>query len=157
MISAKNLAGMSVSDLAQMIETRRQETILIYQAIAAKGIKKSSGTAFLKANKLASAEYYLQVAQEHPEILPPTFDVNHMEAGIRFFKTANETILQDKQTSVILKKPCDNASQDSYWSVSYVRKRVQEAAANPIFKMILPNEPNPRKLFSKSTPKLKKD
>ncbi len=157
MISTKELASMSVSDLAQMIETRRQETVLIYQVLAAKMTKKSSGTAFLKANKLASAEYYLQVAQEHPEILAPTFDVNHMEAGIRFFKTANETMVQDKQTTVILKKPCDGASQDSYWSVSYVRKRVQESAENPIFKMILQNEPNPRKSFSKSVPKLKKD
>ena len=81
MISTKDLANMSVLDLAQMIETRRQETVLIYQAIAAKITKKSLGTAFLKANKLASAEYYLQVAKDHPEILAPTFDVNHFEGA----------------------------------------------------------------------------
>ena len=157
MISAKDLVGLSVSDLAEMLETRRQETVLIYQTIAAKMTKKSSGTAFIKADKLASAEYYLQIAKEHPEILAQTFDVNHMEAGIRFFKTANEIMVQDKQTTVILKKPCDEASQDAYWCVSYVRKRVQESADNPIFKMILQNEPIPRKSVSKSTPKVKKD
>jgi hypothetical protein len=66
-------------------------------------------------------------------------------------------MLQDKQTTVILKKPCAEASQDTYCRASYVRKRVQESTENPIFKMILQNEPNPRKLVSNFTPKVKKD
>jgi hypothetical protein len=152
MISTKDLANMSVLDLAQMIETRRQETVLIYQAIAAKITKKSLGTAFLKANKLASAEYYLQVAKDHPEILAPTFDVNHFEEVILFFKTMQDTMLQDGNTAVILKAPRDSASQDCFWSVSYIRRRVQELQANPIFKLILQKEPNPRESYTRSTP-----
>jgi hypothetical protein len=37
--------------------------------MAAKVVKQSSGSKFLKENNLVTAEYWLKVAKEHPDIL----------------------------------------------------------------------------------------
>jgi hypothetical protein len=63
-----------------------------------------------------------------------------------------QIIAQENNTSVILKKPRDNASQDCFWSISYVRRRVQELEENPVFKLILQKEPNPRESYTRASP-----
>jgi hypothetical protein len=153
MISTKDLTNMSVQDLAKAIEAHRQEMVQLYQAMATKVTKQSSGTAFLKDNNLVTAEYYLKVAKDHPEILSATFDVNHFEAVILFFKTASDMKIQEDNMAVLLKTPRNSASQDCFWSISYVRRRVKELNDDPIFKLILQKEPNPRETPTKSISK----
>jgi hypothetical protein len=154
MISIKDLANMSVQDLAKAAETRQQELAQIYQAMAAKVTPKTAGKAFLKGNNIVSADYYLNVAKNHPEILSSTFDVNDFENSILFFKTSSDMKIQEANTAVLLKTPRDQASQICCWAISYIRKRVKELEADPIFKLILQNEPNPREPYKRTPSKI---
>jgi hypothetical protein len=154
MISTKDLANMSVQDLANAAETRHQELTQIYQAMAAKVSKKSNGGAFLKDNNIVSADYYLNVAKNHPEILAATFDVTHFEESIQFFKASREMKIQERDSSVLLKIPRDTAAQECCWGISYIRRRVKELEDNLIFKSILQNEPKPREPYKRMNSKI---
>jgi hypothetical protein len=144
MISSKEMAHMNVEQLAQAIETHHQELALLYQAMANKISKKTVGEKFLKDDDTASAEYWFKVGKDHPEILSADFKMNHFEESLLSFKTVVDIKVQNENGTVILKAPRDNSSTDCSWYISYIRRRVKELEYNPIFKLILQREPNPR-------------
>ncbi|MEY4935043.1 MAG: hypothetical protein RIS64_1402 [Bacteroidota bacterium] len=75
MISSKEMANMSIEQLAQAIETHHQELTLLYQAMANKISKETVGEKSLKDDNVFVAEYWLRVAKDHPEILSADFDI----------------------------------------------------------------------------------
>ncbi|MEN9609275.1 MAG: hypothetical protein RLZZ628_89 [Bacteroidota bacterium] len=144
MISSKDLANMSVEALAQAIETHQQELAQLYQAMSAKISKQTIGEAYLGDDKVIVAEYWLKVAKDYRNILAADYNVNDFEAATTFFKAAADVTAQHGSNAVLLKDARDAASKDCAWHISHVRKRVKELEYNPIFKLVLQREPNPR-------------
>jgi hypothetical protein len=151
MLSTKDLAKMSVQDLAAAIETHHHEMALLYEAMSAKMSKQTIGEAFLSDEHLNIAEYWLKIAQDYPKILSVDFDVKRYEERVLFFKSLVNIAAQNQNTAVLLKAARDNASKDCFWNASYVRRRVKELEWNPIFKLILQKAPNPREAALKSS------
>lgn len=60
MISSKEMAHMSVEQLAQAIETHQQELVLLYQAMANKISKETVGEKSLKDDNVFVGEYWFQ-------------------------------------------------------------------------------------------------
>ena len=150
MISTKELTSMSVPALAAAIETHHPEMALLYEAMSAKMSKQTVGEAFLSDEHINIAEYWLKVAQDYPKILSIDFEVNSYEERVIFFKSVVSVAAQNQNTAVLLKAARDNASKDCFWNASYVRRRVQELAFNPVFKLILQKAPNPREASIKA-------
>jgi hypothetical protein len=121
---------------------------VLYQALAIKMSKQTNSTAFLSDKNVSVIEYWLKVAQEHPQILSAEFDVKRLEQLTSFFKSMVEISAKDENRTALLKTARDQASQDCAWFISHIRKRVKELEHNPVFKLILQKAPNPPRQYT---------
>lgn len=152
MISTKDLANMSIENLTQAIETRHEELALLYQTLAAKSSKQTIGEAYLADDRVADAEYWFNVGKTHRNILAEDYNLNSFEESILFFKSAVTVTQKNSSNTMLLKTARDKASKDCAWHILHIRKRVKELKQDPIFKLILQREPNPRPYNLKVAP-----
>lgn len=153
MITSEVLSNMSIQEIAQAIEAHHQESNLLYEALGGKIIRKTEGDGFLGDEKFATAEYWLKIAKEHRKILAMDFNLVGFEEAVIGFEFMVDYAKSNGSLTVYLKTARDKASKDCAFFCSVVRKRVKELEKDPIYALVLSNEPNPRKVTEKSTDK----
>ena len=149
MVSNDDLLNMSNEDLAKEIAEHQKRTALLFQTMANRISKKTEGEGFMKDENVNVAEYWLDVAQNHPKIIASDQDMVDFASKVIFFNTIVSVTTQDVQIGVTLKTPHDIASKDCAAYTSYIRNQVQDRKSNPVFKLILDKEPSPRKTFTR--------
>jgi hypothetical protein len=145
MVSQEALLNMSNEELAKEIEAHQQRTALLFQTMANRISKKTEGEGFMKDENVNVAEYWLNVGLNNPKIIAEDVDMTDFANKTIFFNAIVAVSTQDVQISAALKTPRDIASKDCAAYSSYVRKQVQDRQSNPVFKLIMQKEPNPRK------------
>jgi hypothetical protein len=145
MVTNEDLLNMSNTELAKEIAEHQKRTALLFQTMASRISKKTEGEGFMKDENVNVAEYWLNVAQNHPNIIAADKDMVDFANKTLFFDTIVSVATQDAQVGMTLKAPRDIASKDCMFYASYVRSQAQDRKSNPVFKLILDEEPNPRK------------
>jgi hypothetical protein len=145
MVANEDLLNMSNEDLAKEIEAHQQRTALLFQIFAGRILKKTEGEGFMKDENVNVAQYWLKAALNHPNIIAADKDMVDFANKIIFFDVLVSVTAQDAQIGVSLKTPRDIVSKDCAAYVSYIRSQVQDRKSNPVFKLILDEEPSPRK------------
>jgi hypothetical protein len=139
------LETMSIPQIAQTIEDHNKETALLYEAMAAKNQKRTTGEKPMSDDKVSNAVYWLRIAKEQRKILAIEFDLPGFEESVIIFKCMTDLIEANGNLSVKLKIARENAAKDCLFFCSIVRKAIQEKAKDPVYTLILGKEPNPRK------------
>ena len=152
MVSNEDLLTMSDEELTKEIAEHQKRTALLFQTMASRIFKKTKGGGFMKDENVNVAEYWLNVALNHPDIIAKDQDMVDFAGKIAFFEAIVSVTTQDAQIGVKLKTPHDIASKDCAAYTSYIRSQVQSRNSDPIFKLILDEEPSPRKSPSKKAP-----
>ena len=151
MVSNDDLLNMSNEELAKEIAVHQKRTALLFQTMADRISKKTLGEGFMKDENVNVAEYWLEVAQNHPKIIAADKDMVDFANKVIFFDTIVSVTRQNDQIAEMLKLPRDIASKDCAAYTSYVRSQVQGRKENPVLKLILDEEPSPRKSPTKKS------
>jgi hypothetical protein len=152
MVSNDDLLNLSNEDLAKEIAEHQKRLGLLFQIMGSRILKKTEGEGFMKDENINVAEYWLDVALNHPDIIAADKSMVDFAAKVIFFNTIVSVATQDAQIGILLKTPRDVVSKDCAAYVSYIRSQVQDRKSNPVFKLILDKEPSPRKSPTKKSP-----
>ncbi len=151
MVSNEDLLNLSNEDLAKEIAEQQKRLGLLFQIMGSRILKKTNGEGFMKDENVNVAEYWLDVALNHPDIIAADKNMIDFANKVIFFNTLVSVATQDAQIGVLLKTPRDVVSKDCAAYVSYIRSQVQDRKLNPVFKLILDKEPSPRKTFTRNS------
>ena len=146
-----NVTNMSDQDIITEIDVQQKRIIALFTEVANRVQKKTNGGSFMSNDNANVAEYWLNVGKSHPELIAQICDLSDFSVKIAYFKSLISVGTQDEQIGAILKAPRDAASKDCNWYVSYIRKQVVAQQSNPVYKLILQKEPNPRQ-YNLKTP-----
>jgi hypothetical protein len=152
MVSNDDLLNLSNEDLAKEIAEHQKRTALLFEIVTGRISKKTDGEGFIKDENVNVAVYWLDVARDYPKIIAPDKDMADFASKTIFFSTLVSLAKQDAQIGEMLKKPRDIVSKDCAAYVSYIRKQVLDRKSDPVFKLILDEEPSPRKSPTKKSP-----
>ena len=146
----KEIVDMTDEQIISEIDVCNTRTIALYRILASRITKKTSGKGSLSSENANVAEYWLQVAKDHPHLIAAVCDVDDFAMKIPFFKSVNLVASQDEQSAKILQSPRNTLSWDLTWYISYVRKQVIVQQDDPVYKLIMQKEPNARQSLTKS-------
>ena len=146
----QSVLNLTDAELFAEIDELQKRRIALFTELARRVEKKTSGEGFLSDENAHVAEYWLQVGIDHPNLIAVVCDIADFKLKIPYFKTLITIAMQDNHGKVILKEPRDITANDLSWYISYIRKAVQSQKNNPIYKLILQKEPNPRQSNPKS-------
>lgn len=152
MMSKEELAKMSIKELSTAIDAHHQETNALYTEMATRISKQTEGVHGMSDENVDKAVYWSKTAREHTEILPVNFNFDGFDDAAIFFETVVNIKSQREDIDIVLKNPRDIASRDCATFSSKVRKSVKEFENDPVFKLILQKEPNPRQFKPKLPP-----
>ncbi len=144
-----NVTSMSDQDIINEIDVTQKRIIVLFKEVASRVTKETSGAGFMSNENANVADYWLQVGLDHPELIAKICDLDDFTVKIAYFKSLIAVATQDEQIGAILKAPRDAASKDCSWYTSYIRNQVMSQKSNPVYKLILQREPNPRQSSAK--------
>jgi hypothetical protein len=138
-------ADMTIAEILQKLAANQAERQELLQALQPKITKKTEGGFGFSDDKSNAPKYWYQVAKDYADdLLPANFDLD--DFGVKALNIEDIVSAQktDDTISAELKMVRDAASQDAYWYVSFVIRRVKELKSNAVFKKILQNAPTIR-------------
>jgi hypothetical protein len=140
---------LGIEDIVAKLSDNQKQRQDLLQKLAAQITKSTEGSFYLSDDNAGVPKYWLTVAQEHSDILPPIFDVEDFEMKATAFETICNMKKSDEKVAAVLKTPRDIISRDCFWYVSYLTKQVKAFDTNPVFKKILQNAPVIREMSKK--------
>ncbi len=132
---------LSVQDILDQLFTNQKERKGLLEQLGSKISKETDGSFFLSDENALVPKYWLDVAREHPQIIPAAVNLDDFALKAEIFEVFCNLRKNAEKISIGLKSPRDIISQDCYWYVSYITKQINMFKSDPIFKKILQDAP----------------